>query len=267
MRERDEHDARDRASEPPAEPFARDEVEDAFAGGRVDPSVVEASVDALFERFEEDTPEEVMLADRHPSEAEVVPTPPAFDEFAADVDDRLPEAPIDDPIGDANDPVPDPDDVVGFEDAPEPSHDDDATAHGEATASDEAGSVVTGSEDEAGSGASWSTESIVVDVGEWSPADRSAATRASDLDGDAVDTIAFRDGERGPVDAASSDEGRPGGEADGAFEWVSDPVGSESAVSETVLADHERARAFAGEDGREGRSEGVLSRIRSSFPF
>jgi hypothetical protein len=85
--ERDEHDERELATDP----FDRDEAEDVFVGGRVDPSVVEASVDALFERFEEGTPEEVMHADRYPTEAEVVPSPPAFDEFAADVGDRLPE--------------------------------------------------------------------------------------------------------------------------------------------------------------------------------
>jgi len=99
---RDEHDARDVGTEA----FASDDVEDVFAGGRVDPSVVEASVDALFERFEEDTPGELMLADRYPTEADVVPTPPAFDEFAADVDHRLPERATDD-HGDDSGPAPD----------------------------------------------------------------------------------------------------------------------------------------------------------------
>lgn len=268
MRERDEHDARDRPTEGPAEPFARDEVEDVFAGGRVDPSLVEASVDALFERFEEDTPEEVMLADRYPSEAELVPTPPAFDEFAADVDDRLPEGSIDDPTRDGDDPVPDADDVVGFEDAPEPSPGDDASTGGAASAADAGGSAVTsGTEDAVSHGAAWSTEPVVLDIEEWSPADRSAAARARDPDADAADVVAGGDGERDSVDAASSADRRSGGEADGGFEWVSEPVGSESVVSETVLADPERARAFTGEDAREDRPEGVLSRIRSSFPF
>jgi hypothetical protein len=256
-RERDEQDAGDRATEGLAEPFARDGVEDVFEGGRVDPSVVEASVDALFEQFEEDTPEEVMVADRYPSEADVVPTPPAFDEFAAAVDDRLPERSPDDPRRDADDPVPDPDDVVGFEDAPEPPREDDTTTAGEESVCGDAKHI----------GAPWSTESVVVDIEEWSPADRPAAARGTDPGADAVDSAGSRDGDSTPVGTTSSGERRRGGEADGAFEWVSEPVGSEAVVSETVLADPERARAFAGEDAGEDGAEGVLSRIRSSFPF
>jgi hypothetical protein len=249
MRERDESDAGDRESESRAEPFARDAVEDAFAGGRVDPSVVEASVDALFERFEEDTPEEVMLADRYPSEAEVVPTPPAFDAFAADVDDRLPERSVDDQTGDADDedgglgdaigdaddagegagdwmraaddPVPEPDDVVGFEDAPEPPHAEGAAANDPSEAT----------------GGSWSTGLAPMEIEEWSPSHRPVGARVADPD------------------------------ADDAFEWVSDPVDPELGASETVLADPERASALAGEPAKEDRVEGVLSRLRSSFPF
>ncbi|NHN41062.1 hypothetical protein G9C85_05350 [Halorubellus sp. JP-L1] len=150
-----------------------------FEGERVDPAVVEASVDALFEQFEEDTPEEVMLADRFPSERDVLPDPPAFDEFATDVDERAGP--------------PDPADVVGFEDAPEPN-------------------ASTGVDSD--------------------PAANPDADRTAGGGAEAVDE----------------------------FEWVTDPV-----ASETVLADPEAARAFAGDEP--SGSDGVLSRLRSSFPF
>jgi hypothetical protein len=238
MRERDESDER---VAPPTDSdrelvdrFGVVDPEDVFAGGRVDPALVEASVDALFERFEEDSPEEVMLADRFPSEEAVVPAPAAFDEFAADV--ATAESPAtgerdgstgrdSDRPGEAAVARPDPEDVVGFEGAPEPGADD-------------ASASATGPRG----------------VRAPTPRDTVVETPASDSsEGSVVDTM-----------EASWD----GGGAD-AFEWVTDPAVTESTVSETVLADSESASAFAGGASTEGESEdeSVLSRLRSTFPF
>lgn len=184
-----------------------DGIEDVFERGDVAPAVVEASVDALFERFEEDSPEEVMLADRFPDESAVVPTPAAFDEFAEDVVDDVDPAAgeFDGSLaavnGDGD--VPASEDVVGFEDAPVPSEGVDDGSGSDATPGRES---TSSPETSAGAGA-----------------DSEAA----------------------------------------AFEWVSEPV-----VTETVLADPDAARTFAGrESGDEEESAGVLSELRSSFPF
>lgn len=220
-----EADDRDERAEDAVAPFARDDVEDVFAGGRVDPALVEASVDALFERFEEDTPEEVMLADRRPSEADVVPSPPAFEGFAADVDEAL--------SADGADSVPDPDDVVGFEDAPEPNA---PASDGVAAAGSPAGDR------------SWAVDEPAVP--EWSPASEPVAS----ADGDRLTAH---------ESTVADSDGREASARDGAsFEWVSEPV-----VSETVLADPASARRFVSEDGSEEGAAGVLSRLRSTFPF
>jgi len=204
-------------------------IEDVFEAGAMPPSVVEASVDALFERFEEDSPEEVMLADRFPAESDVVPTPPAFDEFAADVTGDAGE--FDGSVGRVrgDESVPAPEDVVGFEDAPGPTTSDDP-ADVDAT-----------------------------------PTERSASTTAQSA------TLSAGPSGAESVDAESTDSASMGAgtesvdvNADAAsFEWVSEPV-----VTETVLANPEAARAFAGvESGEEEGSAGVLSELRSSFPF
>ncbi|MFC6952776.1 hypothetical protein [Halorubellus litoreus] len=228
MRE-SENDERDGPVEDGVEPFARDGVDDVFAGGRVDPSLVEASVDALFERFEEDTPEEVMLADRRASEADVVPAPPAFEAFAADVDDRL-EA--------TDDSTPDPEDVVGFEDAPEPRS-VDASASGAGDSREVPGSSFDGS-----------GEPVAAAESGWCPSEEPMAA----ADGE--------DPTRGDESLTASDGGQECASGTDAFEWVSEPV-----VARTVLADPESVRRFAADDGDVDGETGVFSRLRSSFPF
>lgn len=66
---------------------------EAASGDSEAEAVVSASVDAVFERYEEESPEEVMLADRRAAESEVVPAPPGFEEFAVAVADAdVPDA-------------------------------------------------------------------------------------------------------------------------------------------------------------------------------
>lgn len=74
------------------------------SAGEPDPAdaeapLVSASVDAVFERYEEESPEEVMLADRRADEREVVPAPPGFEAFAAAIADAdVPGADADGPL-------------------------------------------------------------------------------------------------------------------------------------------------------------------------